>query len=147
MTEGLCNGVVILACYETFYKRRSTSHGTKGDGVDGGSEFHGLSGDFPGLDFYTNSIYTLYGEMLMRSTTINLSLPIPLLRLVDREAKAELRTRSELLREAARAYLAREERWKGLQRYARQRAMASGIRSEADVLRMIDSVRRSTHPL
>ena len=83
----------------------------------------------------------------MRSTTINLSLPIPLLRLVDQEAKAELRTRSELLREAARVYLAREERWKGLQRYAGRRAKAMGIRTENDVLRMIDSVRRSSRAL
>ena len=78
----------------------------------------------------------------MRSTTINLSLPTPLLRLVDREARAELRTRSELFREAARAYLAREQRWKGLQHYARQRAKVAGIRTEADVMRMIDFMRQ-----
>ena len=79
----------------------------------------------------------------MRSMTINLSLPAPLLKMIDREAKQELRTRSELIREAARTYLAREQTWKTLQRYAGQRARASGIRTEQDVMRAIHSVRRS----
>jgi metal-responsive CopG/Arc/MetJ family transcriptional regulator len=80
----------------------------------------------------------------MRSATINLSLPAPLLRLIDEEAKAELRTRSELIREATRMYLAREQRWKSLQRYASQRARASGVRTEQDVLRVIGSLRRGS---
>ncbi len=79
----------------------------------------------------------------MKSATINLSLPAPLLKLIDQEARAELRTRSELIREAARTYLAREQKWKGLQRYAGQRARASGIRTEEDVMRAIASTRRS----
>jgi len=79
----------------------------------------------------------------MKSATINLSLPAQLLRLIDQEARAELRTRSELIREAARTYLAREQKWKGLQRYAGPRARASGIRSEADVLQAIASTRHS----
>jgi metal-responsive CopG/Arc/MetJ family transcriptional regulator len=80
----------------------------------------------------------------MKSTTINLSLPMPLLRLIDREARAELRTRSELLREAARSYLTKEQRWRILQRYAGGRARASGIRTEADVLEAIASDRKSS---
>lgn len=79
----------------------------------------------------------------MRSATINLSLPNELLRLIDREAKAEFRTRSELIREAARTYLSREQRWEALQRYAGQRARASGIRTEADVMQAIASTRQS----
>ncbi len=79
----------------------------------------------------------------MKSATINLSLPAPLLKLIDREARAELRTRSELIREAARTYLAREQKWKALQRYAGQRARAVGIRTETDVLQAIASTRRS----
>ena len=79
----------------------------------------------------------------MGSATFNLSMPAALLRLIDQEARVELRTRSELIREAARAYLAREQKWKALQRYARGRARASGIRSEADVMEAVSSVRRS----
>ena len=80
----------------------------------------------------------------MRSATINLSLPNELLKLIDREAKAEFRTRSELIREAARTYLNREQKWKALQRYAGQRARVSGIRTEEDVMRAIASVRQPT---
>lgn len=79
----------------------------------------------------------------MRSTVINLSLPMALLKLIDQEADVELRSRSELLREAARAYLAREQKWKALQRYAGQRAVSAEIRSEADVVKAVTSVRRS----
>lgn len=79
----------------------------------------------------------------MKSTTINLSLPAALLRLIDSEARAELRTRSELIREAARAYLAHEQKWKAFQRYAQQRSKAAGIRTEQDVLQAITSLRQS----
>ena len=84
------------------------------------------------------------GGKTMKSTTINLSLPAQLLKLIDQEAKAELRTRSELLREAARSYLAREQRWRTLQRYAGQRAKAAGIRTETDLLKTIASLRKSS---
>ena len=80
----------------------------------------------------------------MRSTIVNLSLPAALLRMIDQEARVELRTRSELLREAARAYLGREQRWRALQHYARQRARTAGIRNEADVMQAVSSVRRAT---
>lgn len=76
--------------------------------------------------------------------TINLSLPSGLLKLVDQEAKAELRSRSELLREAARAYLAREQKWKTLQNYGKKRARTLGIRTEADISRLVALVRRSS---
>lgn len=78
------------------------------------------------------------------TTTINLSLPSGLLRLVDQEAKVELRSRSELLREAARAYLVREQKWKALQNYGNRRARTLGIRNEADISRLVASVRRSS---
>lgn len=80
----------------------------------------------------------------MRTATINLSLPQGLLKQIDEEAKAELRTRSELLREAARAYLVREQKWRTLQGYVQQRAKASGIRTERDLLNAIAAVRKSS---
>jgi metal-responsive CopG/Arc/MetJ family transcriptional regulator len=79
----------------------------------------------------------------MRSTIINLSLPAALLKLIDREARVELRTRSELLREAARSWLAREQKWKALQNYGAQQAKSLGIKREADVTELIRSVRRT----
>jgi len=43
----------------------------------------------------------------MKNITINISLPKPLLDAVDKQAKTELRNRSELIREAIRSYLLR----------------------------------------
>jgi CopG family transcriptional regulator / antitoxin EndoAI len=47
----------------------------------------------------------------MRTITENISFKDELLADIDRAAKAERRSRSELLREAARQYLARQRRW------------------------------------
>ena len=80
----------------------------------------------------------------MRGITINVSLPTALLRQIDQTAKTEFRSRSELLREAARTYVAREERWKTLQRYAHKKAKSAGVKTEADVLEMIAAARRSS---
>jgi len=45
---------------------------------------------------------------------VNISFQDGLLRDIDRTAKSEARSRSELLREAARAYIRRKERWAGV---------------------------------
>ena len=81
------------------------------------------------------------------TTTINLSLPTELLKRIDREAKFELRSRSELLREAARAYLVREKKWKDLCRYGESRAKALGIRTQEDVQKLINEYRREQRQL
>ena len=47
----------------------------------------------------------------MRTITVNISFKDELLADIDRAAKAERRSRSELLREAARQYLAQQRRW------------------------------------
>lgn len=72
--------------------------------------------------------------------TVTISLPPALAREVDRVARAERRSRSELLREAFRQYVARLERW--------ERIFAAGARtarrtraSEADVLRAVEERR------
>ena len=41
----------------------------------------------------------------MRSKIINISLPEPLLKQIDKSARLEARTRSDFLRQAARSYL------------------------------------------
>ena len=76
------------------------------------------------------------------TVTFNLSIPSELLKLVDKQAKNEHRSRSELMREAARAYLAREEKWKELQRYGAAQAKKMGIRTEEDAVRMIHEFRK-----
>lgn len=47
----------------------------------------------------------------MAVTTVNISFQADLLAEIDAEAKREARSRSELLREAARVYVDRQRRW------------------------------------
>ena len=50
----------------------------------------------------------------MSTVTVNISFQDSLLRDIDRVARGEARSRSELLREAAREYIRRRERWTGI---------------------------------
>lgn len=50
----------------------------------------------------------------MRTVTVNISFQGSLLAEIDAEARRESRSRSELLREAARMYVQRQRRWSGL---------------------------------
>jgi len=76
----------------------------------------------------------------MSTVTVNISFQEALLRDIDRVARGEARSRSDLLREAAREYIRRRERWDGIfaagQKIARQR----GLRSE-DVAAEIEAFR------
>jgi len=47
----------------------------------------------------------------MGKVTVNISFPEALLAEIDAEAKRESRSRSELLREAAREYIRRQKQW------------------------------------
>lgn len=74
--------------------------------------------------------------------TVTISLPPALAREVDRVARAERRSRSELLREAFRQYVARLERWERIFAAGAQAARRARI-SEADVVRAVEGRRRS----
>jgi len=78
----------------------------------------------------------------MSTVTVNISFQDALLRDIDRVARGEARSRSDLLREAAREYIRRRERWVGIfavgQKIARQR----GLRSD-DVAAEIEAFRDS----
>jgi len=56
----------------------------------------------------------------MATTTVNIAFQESLLREIDRVAQMESRSRSELLREAARAYIERKQRWADLFAAGRQ---------------------------
>jgi CopG family transcriptional regulator/antitoxin EndoAI len=47
----------------------------------------------------------------MKNVTVNLSFRSDLLEKIDKVAKSESRSRSELIREAARLYIERNKRW------------------------------------
>lgn len=78
----------------------------------------------------------------MRQTkTWTISLPPQMGREAEQLARKEHRTKSELIREALRSYMASQQ-WQALQRVASARARQKGVRTEQDVERVIDEYRR-----
>jgi metal-responsive CopG/Arc/MetJ family transcriptional regulator len=75
----------------------------------------------------------------MNTTKVSLSLPGKLARQAERAAKREGRTRSELLREALKLYLA-ESKWRELRKYGTAQAGKMGL-AEEDVERLIREYR------
>ena len=73
--------------------------------------------------------------------TISLSFPPDLLKQIEKLARKENRTKSELFREAVRRYMA-ERKWESLQREMSAKAKSLGIKTEADVEKMVDEIRR-----
>jgi CopG family transcriptional regulator/antitoxin EndoAI len=76
----------------------------------------------------------------MNTATVNISFQKNLLSEIDVVAKREHRTRSELLREAARAYIDRRRRWDGIFSYGESIASARNL-SEDDIAYEIAQVR------
>lgn len=76
----------------------------------------------------------------MGNVTVNISFQDSLLADIDAEASRESRSRSELLREAARSYVQRQRKWASVfalgDRVSRRESL-----TEADVARAIQSVR------
>lgn len=77
----------------------------------------------------------------MRATRpITISLPEELLRDTERIAKEESRTRSELIRDALRQYLA-SRRWQRLRQWGADTAERLGLKTEGDLQRLLDQAR------
>jgi len=77
----------------------------------------------------------------MAASTVNISFQDDLLSQIDRVAQAESRSRSELIREAARAYIEKKRRWESIFAYGESVAERSGL-SEEDILAETRNVRR-----
>ena len=77
----------------------------------------------------------------MGSLTVNISFQDRLLAEIDAEAKRESRTRSELLREAARLYVRRQKQWERVFALGDELSKRGSL-SETDVVREIQKVRR-----
>ena len=79
---------------------------------------------------------------MQHAATVNISFPKQLLKDIDEVAEEESRTRSELLREATRAYIERKKRWGKL--FALWRAEANRAKLKpADIERAIRRVRHA----
>ena len=77
----------------------------------------------------------------MNTVTFNLSFQKDLMTEVDALAKRETRSRSGLLREAARLYIERQKRWDSMFAFGDTVAAASGLLPE-DIDREIAAVRK-----
>jgi len=77
----------------------------------------------------------------MRTTKpISVSLPLDLLQETQRVAREEDRTRTDLIREALRQYLG-SRRWQRLRQWGTETAEQLGLKTEADLQRLLDEAR------
>jgi len=77
----------------------------------------------------------------MKAKTINISLPVQVLKQIDRQADEEYKSRSELLREAVLLYIQTKDNWSVLQNEIAVRAKIMGLTSEDDIEKMVDTLR------
>jgi metal-responsive CopG/Arc/MetJ family transcriptional regulator len=77
----------------------------------------------------------------MKSSTVNISFNDDLLRKIDQVAREESRSRSELIREAARSYIERKRRWKQIFDFGKMNTTQKGI-AEPDIETEIAAYRR-----
>lgn len=83
----------------------------------------------------------------MSTVTVNISFQDTLLRDIDRVARDEARSRSELLREAAREYIQRRERWAGIFAAGQALVREKGIQPDdvaVEIAAFRDTKRRRT---
>lgn len=77
----------------------------------------------------------------MESQVINISLPKKLLKLSNLIAQEELRTRSDLFREAIRSYIVRKLTLKSIFDYGKKQAKKLKIK-EGNIERLVDEYRQ-----
>ena len=77
----------------------------------------------------------------MNTATVNISFQESLLADIDKIAKVESRSRSELLREAVRLYIDRKRRWNRMFAYGRS-VVTRGNLTEADVASEVQTYRQ-----
>ena len=79
----------------------------------------------------------------MNTSTVNISFNKNLLKQIDKIAKEESRTRSELIREAARLYIERKSKWQSIFDYAKNQISRKNI-NENDVISEIKKYRKES---
>jgi len=77
----------------------------------------------------------------MALATVNISFNTEILQQIDEIAKNEARTRSELIREAARIYIERKKKWESIFSYGESLAIKYGF-TEDDVSEEIKKYRK-----
>jgi metal-responsive CopG/Arc/MetJ family transcriptional regulator len=79
----------------------------------------------------------------MKSSTVNISFNDELLQQIDQVARQESRSRSEFIREAARSYLERKQRWNQIFAFSESQVKRKNIKEE-DITEEISDY-RETH--
>ena len=77
----------------------------------------------------------------MSTSTVNISFDEDFLRQIDEVAAQESRSRSELIREAARSYISRKQKWDAIFSATAKAVSSSGLKPE-DIQKEIASYRR-----
>jgi len=77
----------------------------------------------------------------MKSSTVNISFNDELLKQIDQVARQESRSRSELIREAARSYLELKQRWNQIFAFSEGQAEIKKIK-EKDIPEEINNYRK-----
>ncbi len=81
----------------------------------------------------------------MKTGTVNISFQKDLLKQIDDVAAEESRTRSELVREAARAYIERKKKWRDMLAFGKRQTRTLGLK-EKDVAEEISTYRKRKGP-
>ena len=81
----------------------------------------------------------------MKTGTVNISFQKDLLKRIDEVAREESRSRSELVREAARMYIERKKRWKEIFAFGKRQAKELGLK-EQDIEQEIRTYRKKKGP-
>jgi CopG family transcriptional regulator / antitoxin EndoAI len=81
----------------------------------------------------------------MKTGTVNISFQKDLLKQIDDVAAEESRTRSELVREAARMYIERKRRWSDMLAFGKRQTKVLGLKEE-DVTEEIRKYRKKKGP-
>ena len=73
----------------------------------------------------------------MQTQTLNIALPIELVKKVDERAKKDYKNRSELIREALRVYLQDMAEWEEIFDYGEKAMREMGIKNEEEVNKIV----------
>jgi metal-responsive CopG/Arc/MetJ family transcriptional regulator len=76
----------------------------------------------------------------MNTNTVNISFKRDLLEKIDKTASDESRSRSELIREAARMYIERKKRWVSIFNFSGEQVSKLGLK-ESDISKELRKVR------
>jgi CopG family transcriptional regulator/antitoxin EndoAI len=77
----------------------------------------------------------------MKNVTVNLSFRSDMLEKIDKAAKSESRSRSELIREATRLYIERKKRWNDIFALGDEKRECYTLK-ETDIVKAIQGHRR-----